>query len=215
MHYLNIHTHIATKLEDVNHILSISIGHDQNIPANQSIAVGIHPWFARANWQKDLATMQEMASMPHVKMIGECGLDKLKGLPLQEQIALFEAQLEIAKEVKKPLIIHCVKAYDELIACYKKVNPAVAMVIHGFKKNEALGRQLIAQGYYLSFGKAILNRQSDAAKLIASIDEFFLETDDATLSIQEIYKAVADLKNISVDELKALIFANWKKLNLI
>jgi TatD DNase family protein len=89
------------------------------------------------------------------------------------------------------------------------------LVIHGFNKSKELGEQLMHQGFYLSFGKAILHGNAAAVELIQSTDEFFLETDDSEHSIQEIYKEAAKIKNCSVDELKALIFANWKKLNLI
>lgn len=89
------------------------------------------------------------------------------------------------------------------------------MIIHGFNKNEELGQQLLGKGFLLSFGLAALKGNSGAAKLIQSTNNFFLETDDADISIEEIYQAAAILKKCSIDELKARIFADWKKLNLI
>ncbi|MDQ7948561.1 MAG: hydrolase TatD, partial [Pedobacter sp.] len=110
---------------------------------------------------------------------------------------------------------HVVKAYDELIALRKKIEPNVPMVIHGYNKSEQLGHQLMAQGFSLSFGKAILNGNSGAAAILRASDQFFLETDDSDLHIEDIYRAAANLKNTTVDELKALIFGNWKSANLI
>ncbi|RZL22322.1 MAG: hypothetical protein EOO96_23965 [Pedobacter sp.] len=82
-------------------------------------------------------------------------------------------------------------------------------------KNETLGRQLLNKGFFLSFGEAILKQNSGAAKLIKEIDFFFLETDGSQSSIEEIYQAVAEIKNIPVDELKQIIFANWERLKLV
>lgn len=215
--FLNIHTHHQTIAHDSESLLSLSVGYDDLNPLkNQSVAVGIHPWFIDLKtFANDLHKVEALANDKNVKMIGECGLDKLKGLELEKQIEIFEVQLEIAKKVKKPVLIHCVKAYDELIASYKKINPAVPLVIHGFNKSKELGEQLISKGFYLSFGKAILHGNAAAIELLQSTDEFFLETDDSGHSIQEIYQKAAKLKNCSVDKLKAIIFANWKKLNLI
>lgn len=215
--YLNIHTHHQNIAHDSESILSLSVGYDDLKPVeNQSVAIGIHPWFINLETlTQDLHKVENLANNKNVKMIGECGLDKLKGPDLDKQIKIFEAQLAIAKRAKKSVLIHCVKAYDELIASYKKVNPEVALVIHGFNKSKELGKQLMAQGFYLSFGKAILHQNSAIIELIKSTDEFFLETDDSEHSIHEIYLEAAKIKNCSVDELKALIFANWKKLDLL
>ncbi|MNL54656.1 hypothetical protein D3C87_1780050 [compost metagenome] len=95
------------------------------------------------------------------------------------------------------------------------MQPRVPFIVHGFNKHPDLGRQLLAKGFYLSFGKAILNADSGAATLLKEAGTFFLETDDADCSIAEIYQAAANLKNCTVEEMKALIFASWKKIKLI
>ena len=107
------------------------------------------------------------------------------------------------------------RAYDDLLAMAKRVEPAVPMIIHGFNKSQQLGQQLMEHGFVLSFGKAILNENSGSAAIIRNSESFLLETDDSVHPIQEIYEAAAKLKNMTVDEMKALIFANWKTLNLI
>jgi TatD DNase family protein len=215
--FLNIHTHRRLLLPEVESILSLSVGHDDlKSIADFSVALGIHPWFMEeTNLVNDLKTLIQYAVQPKVKMIGECGLDSLKGASFEVQLKVFEVQLNLAKSLKKPVILHCVKAYDELIAVTKKINPMVPMILHGFNKSEQLGQQLLGQGFLLSFGKAILNANSGASFLLKNMDNFFLETDDAELDIEAIYTAAANLKNITVDELKALIFTNWNNLNLI
>lgn len=216
--YLNIHTHHPRLLPDVESVLSLSVGYDDLVHLNHhNVALGIHPWFINEETvDSDLIRLEEMASLPQVRMIGECGLDHLKGAPREVQLAVFERQLVLARSLKKPVILHCVKAYDELMAMQKRIDPQVPLVIHGFNKNEQLGRQLTGHGFQLSFGKAILNENSGAAALLKETNDFFLETDDDhDLHIEAIYAAAANLKNITVEELKALIFANWKGANLI
>eukprot|EP00388_Colpodella_angusta_P006344 GDKJ01018843.1.p1 GENE.GDKJ01018843.1~~GDKJ01018843.1.p1 ORF type:complete len:222 (+),score=13.27 GDKJ01018843.1:782-1447(+) len=218
MSFIDIHTHRIYKKEGVEAVYSVDLASNANLmsKADAYYSVGLHPWYATlAQLPKQLVQLKELAKQPNVIAIGECGLDKLKGEPLHNQLLILTEQINLAQELSKPLIIHCVKAFDELIFLKKALNVKVPMVIHGFNKNEALGKQLLLQGFTLSFGKSILNTNSGAAKLIQVIDQFYLETDDDNSTIETIYAAAAKLKNCSVDELKARIFANWKKLTKI
>ena len=214
--FLNIHTHDSAVREFESNLLSLSVGHDDlTLMNNRPVALGIHPWFiTEGTVNEDLSLLNELAGRSQVKMIGECGLDRLRGAPFELQLRIFEAQLRLAKRLNKPVLLHCVKAYDELIALHKKIKPQVPIVVHGFNKSEQLGKQLISQGFILSFGKVLLNENSGAALLVKKTSLFFLETDDSELPIAELYAATAKLKNVSMDELKALIFANWKSLSL-
>lgn len=213
MNFLDIHTHLKYKNVAVNSIFSVDVVINSKpvFLQDQPYSLGLHPWTAKlAQLPEQLRWLETWAAMPNVVAIGECGLDKLRGEPLENQLEIFKAQAKLAQMLHKPLIIHCVKAFDELIAIKKELNITVPMIIHGFNKNEALGLQLVQQGFILSFGKALLNPNSGAAKLIQLIDEFFLETDGGDATIETIYAAAAKLKNCSVDELKARIFTNWK-----
>lgn len=215
MQFLDIHTHQSIEKAGVLSIQSLSLTSVLPLPTTP-ISVGLHPWYATLN-QLDvqLKSLTEIATQNNVKLIGECGLDKLKGEKLENQLQILTPQLLLAEKLNKPLILHCVKAFDELVKLKQRLKIKVPMIIHGFNKNAELGQQLVAKGFYLSFGKAILDPNSGAAKLIANMDVFFLETDDAATTIEEIYVAAANLKKCSVDELKACIFANWKKLGLL
>lgn len=218
MDFLDLHTHkTSTKLGEIT-IQSLSLTNDifLAMPKKKPISIGLHPWFAnieKLNLQ--MKYLNVLAKQDNVKMIGECGLDKLKGENLQNQIIILAQQIVLAEQLNKPLILHCVKSFAELITVKEKLKVKVPMIIHGFNKNEILGRQLLDKGFFLSFGAAIFNEKSSAAKLIKELDFFFLETDDTQISIEEVYHAVAKIKNISVDALKQLIFDNWKKFNLI
>ncbi|KAF5270282.1 hypothetical protein FQR65_LT17848 [Abscondita terminalis] len=69
--------------------------------------------------------------------------------------------------------------------------PSGKSIFHGYQKNEILAKQLISKGYYLSFGKAVLNGSMDKVLTETPVDRIFLETDHAPVSIDEIYAYVA------------------------
>lgn len=216
--FLDLHTHHQRQETELRQIISYSVAAEQEAVWAQeaTVSIGLHPWFARMDHlEADLARLTVLARLPEVKMIGECGLDRLRGEPLARQLIIFRKQIVLAMEVDKPVIIHCVRCFEELMMLSKTLNPAVPMIVHGFNKKENLGLKLLNQGFRLSFGQSILKPDSGAAKLLKDLDMFFLETDDGECSIQEIYQAAANLKKCTVEELKALIFANWKKIKLI
>lgn len=218
MQFLDIHTHQQRKDAGVRSILSISLtGEGQiKLPVDQEISVGLHPWFATlAQLETDYDRLVETLNNRDIKLIGECGLDKLRGEKLENQIVVLSKQLALANDICKPVILHCVRCFGELMGLQKKMKLSIPLIVHGFNKNEELGRQLQDKGFYLSFGPAILNAGSGAAAMLKHADVFFLETDDGCFSIEEIYQAAANLKNCTVEALKAHIFANWKKIKLI
>jgi len=218
MNFLDIHTHKVAQQSDVTGIQSLSLTSDifLAMPKTKPISVGLHPWYAKMDQLEiQMRYLAVVAKQPNVMLIGECGLDRLKGEKLEHQIAIFETQLALAEQMGKPVIIHCVKCFNELIEIKERLDVKTPLIIHGFNKKEVLGKQLQNKGFILSFGPSVLKPDSGAAKLIAETDCFFLETDDSDVSIQEIYQAAANLKKCSVDKLKALIFENWRKLNLI
>ncbi|TCC93936.1 hydrolase TatD [Pedobacter frigiditerrae] len=218
MDFLDIHTHKTATQSGVTSIQSLTLTDDifLAMPKKKPISIGLHPWYATIDkLEVQMKYLVFLAKQTNVKLIGECGLDKLRGEKLENQLAILERQILLAEELKKPLILHCVKSFSELIEVKEKLKVKVPMIIHGFNKNEELGEQLVAKGFSLSFGAAVLKENSGAAKLVEELDDFYLETDDSEITIQEIYHAVAEIKKCSVDELKAIIFANCKKINLI
>lgn len=217
MQFLDIHTHIANETTGNEAIQSFSLtGQLPNLPTNRPISVGLHPWYATLDkLDTELEILEQIAQQPNVKLIGECGLDRLRGELLTNQLLILERQIALAEKLNKPIILHCVRCFDELMAIKKRLDVKVPMIIHGFNKNAVLGQQLLDKGFWLSFGEAILKENSSTAQLLADTDQFFLETDDSEISIATIYEAASNLKKSTLDELKALIFANWKKLGLI
>ncbi|MEJ5994043.1 TatD family hydrolase [Pedobacter sp. Du54] len=215
MHYLDIHTHYVTQKKEVYSIQSLTLTDKLflAIPKRVPISVGLHPWFAKINeFEMHLQYLTVIAAQKNVKLIGECGLDKLRGENIEVQMVILTQQILLAERLGKPLILHCVKSFSELIALKDKLKVKVPMIIHGFNKNEKLGEQLLAKGFFFSIGEAVLKTESGAAKLVQKTDRFFLETDTSRVPIERIYEHVANLKNCKIEDLKARIFEDWKKL---
>lgn len=218
MLYLDIHTHQPLPRLNVQSILSLSLTDEElsPLPTDTFLSIGLHPWFAKLeNLSFQIENLERKARQANVKMIGECGLDSTRGEKLESQIKILVKQIAVAEKLNKPVILHCVRCFSELIEIKERLKVSVPMIIHGFNKNEALGNQLLAKGFLLSFGTSILKENSGASKIIQQIDHFFLETDSNHTSIEEIYQATADLKKCTLNELKERIFADWKSLNLL
>mgnify|MGYP003582596052 CR=1 FL=1 len=216
--FLDIHTHNTKQQQGVIAIQSLSLSESTFLamPKTKPISIGIHPWYGKLEeLPKNMKYLNVLARQDNVKLIGECGLDKLRGERMKIQLQILEPQIALAEELQKPLILHCVKAFDELIALKKRVRPTVPMIIHGFNKKYEMAQQLIHQGFYLSFGAAVLKSEEVAVALEKTAAPFFLETDEAEIDIKEIYIKVAEIKKITVDELKDVIFANWRQLGLL
>jgi TatD DNase family protein len=227
--YLDIHTHksdypASTNKEDQEKVgiytLSLVDLRARAIPKSP-LAAGLHPWeIDEKNLHEDLKLVRQLAENRQTLLIGECGLDKLKGPPLSIQTKVYEEQILIANEVRKPIIIHCVKAYDEIISVHKRLKCDSFAIMHGFNKSPELAAQLLKSGFLLSFGAALTlnNGQSATAESLKYCAEnnypFFLETDTSDLEIESIYNHAANQLKISEDALKDVIFANWKKVGI-
>jgi TatD DNase family protein len=129
------------------------------------------------------------------------------------QISVFKEQLEIVKQTKKPIVLHCVAAFDEMIAIKKEMNLENPMIIHGFSKNEHVAQLLLNNGFYLSFGKYLLrNPEMEKVFKFASENQILLETDTIEESIYEVYEKAAAVKGISLAEMKAIVFDNFSRI---
>lgn len=216
---IDLHSHSDKRDPNAKVVYNVIIPPENSVlgkgRAGEWISAGIHPWFVNdTNPEAQLRQLKDVAGSANVKLIGECGLDRLRGPSLQLQQLLFEEQIYIAEQFRKPLLIHCVRCFDELILIKRRLNPSIPLIVHGFNNNGNILKQLLLHGFCLSFGAALLKNTSNAFKLLSSVpdDRLFLETDDKDISIEEIYKVAAEVKKIAVDKLKDIIFANYMSL---
>jgi len=168
-------------------------------------SVGLHPWHINAEWKNGMDEVRTAATAKNVLFIGETGLDKLRGADPKLQETIFIEHIRISESVGKPLIIHCVKAFDEIIALRKKTHPQQQWIIHGFRGKPQQARQLLDNGFQLSFGEHF---NADSLDLAFHRHSLWLETDESPHSIDEIYEAASKSLNISSTILEQKISSN-------
>lgn len=186
--YIDIHTHNTR--EDV---LSPTMA-------------GIHPWQAEIDY--------ELPDLTECDIIGETGLDYACEVDRDRQKELFIKHLERARELGKPVVLHTVRALEDTLKILSDFKTIESVVFHGFIGSKKQAAECIKRGYYLSFGeRSLRSPKSIEALRITPLSQLFCETDDNTsVSIEEIYSRVAQIKQIGVEELKREIEKNYKKL---
>jgi len=207
--FINTHTH--SQLYDAKiEVVNLPIGSPEK---TNHYSYGLHPWYIdKDKYVHDLEYLTVIAHEKRCLAIGECGLDKLSKVDFELQEEVFTQQIILANKIKKPLIVHCVKAFNELINCLNMNDNKVPVIVHGFNNNENIARVMVNEGMYFSFGKALLGYESNAAKALKNVGRrnFFLETDDADISIKYIYKKAAELLGIDEEIIKAQVQKNFE-----
>jgi TatD DNase family protein len=213
--YIDIHIHGGTPAPGI-FILESLMAHEEKMPEDKpgvSYTYGIHPWFLTENNHKQLiSSVKNTVSRQDIIAIGEAGFDKLRGPSADLQRTVFEEQVIISELFKKPIVIHCVKAWDELLSVQKKMKPKMPWLVHGFRGNVELALQLLSKGMYLSFWfDFALRPESGNLLRQLPVDRIFLETDGADVDIRAIYSKVANDLDLTIDALKILILKNFNK----
>ncbi len=205
----NLHTHTYSDNSDILEVVNRYPYEEVDV---LYFSTGIHPWYIDENKvDEHLIIIEQRLQMDNCLALGECGFDKRIEIPLEIQETLFEKQLLLAKKYNKPVILHLVAAFQELIAIKNKIQPDVPMVIHGFSKNEQVAKQLLDNGFYLSFGKYLL-RNPELSGVLAAVPEnrFFLETDTIKEGLGEVYQKAATARNTDIENIKNIVSNNFK-----
>lgn len=214
--YIDIHTHDAKPADGVFAVENL-MAHENlksgNISA-RAFTAGIHPWYLTENNREQLLEyVRNIAGNPGLIAFGEAGFDKVRGPTVDLQRSVFAEQVKIADENRKPLLIHCVRSWDELLASHKNLKPETPWLVHGFRGKKELALQLIKRGMYLSFWfDFVLRPESSTLIRFLPKDRIFLETDGADADIREIYRKVSVDLGIDVEELKKIIISNFNML---
>jgi TatD DNase family protein len=210
MKYFNLHTHKFTDNPEIVELVNqYPWDFDATIP---TYSIGIHPWYIDENrLENDLKVIEEKLQLKQCIALGECGLDKRIEVPVDLQIQVFEKQIALAEKYQKPLVLHLVAAFDELIEIKKRLKISVPIIIHGFSKNQQVAKQLIDNGFYLSFGKYLL-RNPELESVFKSVpnDRFFLETDTIEESLEDVYKLASKYKSIPTEDVIEIVNSNFK-----
>jgi len=205
MDFFDFHHH----KENINNgIYNLDI---KNKPPDFYYSAGIHPQdIEPENIDNQFKNLKSIIDK-NCFAIGECGLDGLVSVDMKIQEEVFLRQIDLANELKKPLIIHCVRKFYEVISFRKKSEQA--MIIHGFNKKQSVADDLLKNNFYLSFGKAVLYHLSlqDTLKTVP-LDKLFLETDNDDFNIEELYQKVSEIKEISIERLQQQIVENLETI---
>jgi TatD DNase family protein len=178
---------------------------------NGFYSIGFHPYnVGKVDEAETLEKVKQATKHPRVFAVGEIGLDKSLDAALVDQMRIFEKQVEIAESADLPVVLHVVRAFNEMIDFAKSHQPMVPLIIHGYNGSAKMAEDLVKAGFLISFGEAIAGEHSKIVEALQKVpvEMLFLETDEGLLDIREIYHFAAEVKGISVDHLRVQIFEN-------
>lgn len=182
----------------------------ENFTNTSHFSVGVHPWNVKKEDEKKLISyLENVPKLPWA--IGEIGLDKTKD-DYELQITLLNKQLAIAKEWKIPrIIIHCVKAYSDIIPVLKKYQRDFIFIWHDFYANKEIYQQCLSLQSYFSLGLRAFNGKTKISFYLDHIDKsrIFLETDENTIELMDLYTLAAHNLSLDRNELIHQIYQNY------
>ena len=167
-------------------------------------SVGLHPWEIKDDWRTQMAGLLVKALHPQVAMIGETGIDKKNGAaPLEVQMEVFREHVRLSELLRKPLIIHCVKGFDEVLAIRKEMKAALPWLIHGFRGGIEQWQQLSRAGLLVSIGE---HYDEELVKELP-LSQLFIESDERG-DLVAIYNLVSETKHVEASVLAQHVAAN-------
>lgn len=187
MPFLNIHTHQPLAEDEFT------------VPS-----YGVHPWDVTAAMDIPQAIQAAIrgAESEGFFLIGECGLDRLCASPYDLQLAAFKEQIALSEQLQRPLILHCVRALDDVLRL--KRGTRQPWIWHGFRGKPQQLQQLLDHGFYVSFGF----RHNAESLRTCPADRLFLETDDDPRPIRLLYATAAALRHTTPEALAAQLQEN-------
>lgn len=210
--FIDIHSHSLANEEGVFRLHNVFSADFPHIPIDLPLSIGLHPWHLNADAINELpGILRNAVELPNIFALGETGLDSVSKTPIDEQLPVFRKHIEFGIEYKKPLIIHCVKAFQELLGLRREYPESAVWIVHGFNSNETIAAGCVKAGIYVSLSQRLLRNPEKAAKItsVVPLSSVFIETDDDPMSIQAVYEAVSGFYGVELKELKRNIFDNY------
>ena len=181
--------------------------HNAQTQAQTIDTVGIHPWHSLG---ADLSAVE--SAVANTDAIGEIGLDFACDIPREAQITIFRAQLAIAERYEKPVVLHCVRAFEYIMKVLQDYR-LKAVIFHGFIGSVEQAQRAVAQGFYLSFGERTFRSPKTIETLrYTPLSHLFVETDESATPIEEIYARIAELRGVDIGTLTEAIQTNFDKI---
>ncbi len=213
MNYIDLHTHQLNK-QNVFAIKNIFAQDYSKVLVNSLYSVGLHPWhIEKVDWVSCFEHIFEASNDKNMLFVGECGLDRSIDTTFVKQEECFKKQIEIASQLDKPLIIHCVRAYNDLIRIRKSIKLNIPLIIHGFNGNRETTLSLLTYGFYFSVGERFLFDERKNVNLeLIPINHLFLETDESAFSIETMYQKASLILDLNEQELVLKVMENFKNI---
>ena len=214
--YVNIHTHSSNYIDNKEfiEIQNIDVDNVVNVDVSHFYSIGIHPWDCQQSTVNSQQILMKCLGDLNFLAIGECGLDRVCDADFELQKKVFIKQIELSEQFNKPLIIHAVRSYPDIISIRKETKSKADWIMHGFQGNEQSAEQLLKHNIYLSLGDVLFKNETKAQRLLQTIplEKLFLETDVAERKISDVYEKAALLSGIEMDKLRNEIFNNFVKI---
>jgi len=216
MPYIDIHTHNSKPQKDILKVVNVFPWNDVELNIQEGIlySAGIHPWYIdEVDVKESLKKIREWLEAGKIAAIGETGIDALRGSGIQVQKDVFLRQVELSEEFEVSLIIHCVKAYNEILVLRKQTKAKQPWILHGFNSSVQMMREMTEAGIYISLGPALLKSKKlqDVCREVPD-GMLFFETDVSDVQIKDIYTKAAEIRGIKIEELERNIFNNFKRV---
>lgn len=220
--HIDIHTHkIQYKNKDSLLIVNIDVltRHTNILPKKTNYSIGLHPW--SIDRVQDLTMTLELIDLLSKKencfFIGETGLDYARIRESKElQKEIFKQHIYLAKKNHRPLILHCVKAYDETVKILVDEKFNLPVVFHDFNGSKEIMEVILKQeNFYLSLGRALWRKNSRILKYLNKIplERIFFETDDSQIEIKEVYQHYCLITGQKEELVIKQIICNFKKIS--
>ena len=203
---LDFHTH---RLDATGALIAVD-PHRFDPQPGKWYSVGFHPWDNVENLtNSDFDLLRQCAGHPQVLAVGETGIDRLRGGDLEKQEAAFVRHLQLARELRKPVVVHNVRATQDILDARRSARlDDVTLVIHGMRGNANVARTLLDAGCYLSYGP----RFNAEALQATPPDHLLIETDDSDTPITDVATQVALILTLTATQLMQLVTVNAQRL---
>jgi TatD DNase family protein len=206
--FIDIHTHKSYN-DGTIFLLSRGLWRNPEPPTGTFFSAGIHPWDASDG---DLSAAMDYLETAPIAAVGEIGLDYVVEVPREVQMAVFRRQLEVAERRGLPVIIHCVKAFYDVIS-ELKLHILRVVIFHGFIGSSQEAAEAVRCGHYLSFNERSLASPKTVESLRqVPVTAIFAETDTEQEHVSEVYGKIAELRGATVEQLKSDIAENFNRI---
>jgi TatD DNase family protein len=208
MKLTDLHTH-SSKNDADTYILNSN----GDIPAHAGLlSVGLHPWDIDGQWQHQMQKIAAAATDERVRAIGECGIDLIRcNIPVEQQAEILRRHIELSESLHKPLILHAVKGQETILRLHRTMRPAQAWIIHGFRGKPQQAMQYTAAGINLSFGE----HHNSEALIATPLEQLFIESDESSMPIADIYKKIAEELDLPMEKLAAIVEENCRRCGIV